>query len=532
MKSTQATRDRDSNRDSAWKSSSASSLRSVWFLGLLAAACGAPADRAQTRDSTISLAYCCGERVLNPMMDTNARMLVFLPLARHDEKGELEGRLARRWEHSADYREWTFHLRTDVLWHDGTPVTGHDVAFTIDLWAHPEVNWYGAAGVESTAVPDDSTVVIRYGQSMDALQYQPWLVYYPRHLLEGLDPGEFYDWEFWLRPVGNGPYRVTRTVPATLMELKANERHYEGKPPIERVVLRFVDGAGLTELMGGGVDILTEVEPGQARQLAEDPRFRLYHSASTGMGLAVYWNHRSPPFADPQVRRALMPAVNREELRSVLGFPEDMPILDGPFSLRQLARGEISQPVAYDPVEAERLLIEAGWVDGDGDGVRERAGRALRFTALVSDQPARRQIGVSVQAMLRRVGVHMEVQSLEGSVVFRKVQAGEFEAAVLPTGIPADWLQHYFGAESLLGYRSPEVGTLVDRLAINAEPEILDRIFGELTDIFRRESPALFLFPSVQFVLATRRVQGLSSPWRAHPTPYMDALWLEDRRDD
>jgi len=250
------------------------------------------------------------------------------------------------------------------------------------------------------------------------------------------------------------------------------------------------------------------------------------------MDLAVYWNHRSPALRDPQVRRALMRAVDRQQLRSVLGFPEDTPILDGPVSLRQLARGEISEPVRYDPAEAERLLTGAGWVDNDGDGVRERAGQTLRFTALISDQPAHQEIGVLVQAMLRRVGVQMELQPLGGSVVFQRVEAGEFEAAIVYTGTPANWLQHYFGSGSRLGYRNPKVGVLVDRLESTADPDIHDEIFGELTDIFRVEAPALFLFPNVQFVVATRRVQGLASPWRALPTLHMDALRLEDRRQD
>jgi peptide/nickel transport system substrate-binding protein len=284
--------------------------------------------------------------------------------------------------------------------------------------------------------------------------------------------------------------------------------------------------------LAGGVDVLTDVEPKQALQMADDPRFRLYHSASTGMGLAVYWNHRSPALRDPEVRRALMLAVDRPQLQSVLGFPEDTPILDGPTSLRQLARGEFSEPVGYDSAEAGRLLDGAGWVDSDGDGIRDRAGQALMFTTLVSDQPTHLEIGVSVQAMLRRVGVQMELQPLEGRVLYQRVEAGNFEAAVRSTGIPANWLQRYFGSESRLGYRSPEVRVLVDRLESTADPDVRDEIFLELTDIFRVEAPALFLFPKVQFVVATRRVQGLSSPWRAVPTLYMDALRLGDRGQD
>jgi peptide/nickel transport system substrate-binding protein len=501
-------------------------VASVAILALLSG-CDGATDRVGYRRSTVALAYCCGDRVLSPMMDANARLLVFLPLVGHDQRGEPEGRLARSWDHSPDHREWTYHLRTDVQWHDGVPVTADDVKFTVDLWSHPDITWYGAA--ESTEVLDDSTVVVRYLEPTDALRYQPWLVYYPKHLLENQNPKDFYDWEFWTKPVGNGPYRFVRLVPATMMELEANPDFYLGKPKIEHVVLKFAADAGQTELLSGGVDVLTDPRPEQVLHLATNSRFQLLHSFVSNIGLAIYWNHALPLFRDKRVRRALTLAVDRRELLGALNFPQTTPVVDGPFTERQLRRGDLTDTsVPSDPAEAARLLDAAGWRDRDGDGLRDQDGQPFRFTVLTGDQPNNLQIAVHVQEQLSRLGIQMEILPLEGSVVYQRVNAGDFDAAVRRMGMPADWLSRYFGAGSQLGYRNAEVVALIEEVEATADPDVRDALYRELTGIFRDEVPALFLFPSVHFVIANRRLQGLASPWRAEPTRYMDELWLEE----
>ncbi|MHC4489773.1 MAG: ABC transporter substrate-binding protein, partial [Planctomycetota bacterium] len=103
-----------------------------------------------------------------------------------------------------------------------------------------------------------------------------WDVYYPKHLLENLDPKEFTSWKFWTEPVGNGPYRYVRHVPRTMIELEANPDYYRGKPKIERLVLKF-GGYPLTELMSGNVDCI-DISSLEAIKLADDPRFRVYQA--------------------------------------------------------------------------------------------------------------------------------------------------------------------------------------------------------------------------------------------------------------
>ena len=241
-------------------------------LGLAAVGCGRREDRAYSRGSTIIIASDTMEVARNPREGTPAKFLLFLPLVTVNPRGELEGRLARRWAHSPDSRKWTYYLRPGVRWHDGVPVTAHDIKFSLELLSHPDV--LENAPVESITVLDDLTLTIR-DQPPNA---QVWEVYFPKHLLEHLDPKKFYNWELWTRPVGNGPYRLVRHLPGTMTELEANPDYYRGKLKIERVVFKYAAGAGLSELLSGNVDALMNANPALIPKLVPDPRFQVFHS--------------------------------------------------------------------------------------------------------------------------------------------------------------------------------------------------------------------------------------------------------------
>lgn len=144
-------------------------LACICLIALASTQCSSGEDRAYARGSTVIIAV-SDVSVLLPD-ETYADFLVFLPLATLDENRELQGRLAKSWEHSDDYREWTYHLRTDVRWHDGMPVTAHDVKFTLDLLSHPDVLEYPHL---SATVLDDSTVTIISSREH---RYQPDIVW-------------------------------------------------------------------------------------------------------------------------------------------------------------------------------------------------------------------------------------------------------------------------------------------------------------------------------------------------------------------
>ena len=495
--------------------------------------CGGGEDRAYSRGSTVIISYCCGSEALNPSHDMGAINLVFLSLATHDPQGRLVGRLAKSWEPSPDYREWTYHLRTDVRWHDGVPVTARDIAFTIDLMRTFGDLDYGGGAFESVTVHDDSTVTIRSGHARRL--YQTWMFFYPKHLLEHLDPERLTEWDFWTRPVGNGPYRFVRLDPETMMEFEANPDFYMGKPRIERVILKFSLDAGLTELFGGYVDAVPSFPPASLPTVAGDPRFRVYYHVSGQTTKAIYWKNDHPLFRDPRVRRALTLAIDRRELHGLLGLPDNLPIIDGPLTPDQYRRGEMPEPLPYNPVRARALLDSAGWRDQDGDGVRERAGRPFRFTALLSTftmahSAGDEAVGVYVQSQLRKVGVQMELQPLDVGVLIDRLESGNFEAVFrFLRFYETPWLRLVrLGEGAPIGYQNSRVVELIDRASRTWVPEEEDRIYVELMEILRADLPVTMLYPVVSFSVVHRRLRGLSTPWRSDPVGHMEELWLEE----
>jgi peptide/nickel transport system substrate-binding protein len=487
-------------------------------------------DRGPGSDpDTLVLLYESDEWVLGPSNDDSPKFLVFLPLADSNwrcwgrerweaERGWPPPGVARSWERSGDGRVWTVRLREDVRWHDGVPVTAQDVAFSLELWKDPDVGWYAGAPVASVEVLDGHTVRFTLERPGD-WPLQGWEVFLPRHLLEALPRDEFFTWDFWRQPVGNGPFRYVRHVPGVMIEFEANPDYVGGRPGVDRLVLRLSSALPLTELLSGRVDV-APISPLDALKLAGDPRFRLRFSASS-TAVWLFWNLRRPPFDDPAVRRALTHAVDRRALHGALGYPEGLPLTDGIYDWCAFYREELAEPVPYDPVEAVRLLEVAGWADADGGGVRVRDGRPLRFELVLEDRylPA----GVVLQDQLRRIGAAVTLTSVEQSIVNRRFLAGDFDAAIPRRS----GLMETFGEGSPFGYENPRVAELLRarRTAVeDAEREAIGRELGEIT---RAELPALFLFPRTTTWAARSRVGGLERLYESGNMMGVEHLRLE-----
>jgi ABC-type transport system substrate-binding protein len=293
------------------------------------------------------------------------------------------------------------------------------------------------------------------------------------------------------------------------------------------VVLKFVGAAGLTELLSGQVDVVGWGQPSQIPRVSADPRFRVYYDV-TEPTWVIYWKHDHPPFRDPLVRRALTLAIDRRECLRLLNLPADLPQSDGVFMPRVLFGGNLPAPLPFDPVEANRLLDAAGWHDRTVDGVRHRDGQAFRFTATVPSADDVSRLAVLVQAHLRRIGVQMEIQALEFSVVRGRSTAGQFEASFFRDLPFPDSQKRFFGRGNQMGYSNPDAFRLLDA-AVEANPDDLDRIYRELTEVYRADLPVTRLVPRTRVVFANRHLRGLQR-LRARPERYMEDLSLEKER--
>ncbi len=448
-----------------------------------------------------------------------SQFLVFLPLVARNAKGELEGRLAESWEHSADYRTWTVYLRKGVRWHDGVPVTAQDVKFTLDLLQNPAVLSYRPA--TAVTVLNDETCSITTQSGIVGTPLDDWTVFFPKHLLERLPPAAFWTWEFWKHPVGDGPYRFLRSVPQTMVELEANPDFYQGERKVQRVVLKFRDASGagaLTELLSGDVDAIPYANPTDVLRLGRDPRFKVYYQEVSSHFRMIGWNNRKSLFPNPDVRRALTLAIDHNELRQILNLPAWIPTFDVLPTPDQVRRRQTPTPLPYDPGRAKVLLDKAGWKQVGAN--RERNGQLFVFTMLVADDPGFKDIAIFVQARLRRIGVQMNILTLEEHAVRERARNADFDAAITLVG--DEWNVLWFASLSYSGYANPGVASLLERARRSVNPDEVDDLYRKCWASFQADLPATFLFPTVLPTIVNRRVEGLSSPF--HADPVWDAM--------
>lgn len=488
---------------------------------------------------TVRVLYAgANEDIFSPTWNDTPKFLIFQPLVTYEASScsDIVGGLAVRWEHSPDWKTWTIELRPDVRWHDGVPVTSADVAFTVALWKHPDVLFSSVGTVDSIEIIDSRRFRVHLKKPGD-WPLSGWPVVYPEHLLKDLDPADFYNWDFWKQPVGNGPFRYVRHVADTMVELEANSDYYLGRPSIDHVRIQFNVGGqnqtGLVELLAGNVDMVSRFSPVQAGTLDEEPglnAYYVYQSASVWL----IWNFTDPRFVDVRVRQALAHATDRRELQQLLGLPEGTPITDGVFFLCEPRNFQVHEPYTYDPERARMLLAESGWQDSDDDGVLDRDGEPFAFTLLLQRNDL--MAAVFVQDQLRQVGIDMQLQTLDWSVVVARFKAGDFESTIVPI----------VGPERMVVMKDSPLGVLDSELAqaveaaitepdLNRKLQMWDNVGGQYQDL----APALFLHSKVTLLVADERLKGIGEPgamtrrmsWR-HAFGGLEHLWIEIKGDE
>lgn len=488
--------------------------------------------------TTVRVLYAgANEDIFSPTWDDTPKFLIFEPLVTYSASScsAIVGGLAARWERSPDSKTWTIELRPDVRWHDGTPVTSADVAFTVALLNHPDVLFYGAGTVDSIEVIDPLKFRVHLKKPGD-WPLDGWPVVYPEHLLKNLDPAEFYDWDFWKQPVGNGPFRYLRHVADTMVELEANSDYYLGRPSLDRVRILFKVGGqnqtGLIELLAGNVDIVSRLSPIQASTLDEEPGLNAYYVYQSS-SVWLLWNFTDSRFSDLRVRQALAHATDRAEMQKVLGFPDGVPITDGIFFMCDRQNIQVPAPYSYDPEYALELLAAAGWQDSDGDGLLDRDGEPFTFTLLLHRDSM--MAAVFVQDQLRHIGIDMQLQTLDWSVVVTRFKAGDFESIIVPIVGP----QHTVVTKaSPLGPLDSELARAVE--AAMTEPELKRKLqLWETTgEQYKNLAPALFLHAKMTVLVADDRIKGIGEAggytrrmsWR-YAFGGLEGLWIETNGD-
>src|SRR3989475_7465636 len=353
--------------------------------------------------------------------------------------------LAQRWEWDGPLT-LVFHIDPRARWQDGPRVTATDVSFTFDAYNDSAVASPYRPQLKRIAsvTPRDSlTAVFRFRERYPEMFYDA--VYHmrilPAHLLRPVPRDQWKTAPFGREPVGDGPYRFVRWQPAQSVELVADSTFFLGRPGVRRLIWRFTPNlqVAVQQVIADQADIREQlVTPDNVDRVRATKHLAVYTYVGN-VYTYLSFNQRSPVdstlphpiFSDREVRRALAMAVDRASLlKSALDDLAKVP--PGPMSeLLWFWDPDIRQ-LPYDTARAARRLSARGWRDHDGDGVRDKDGQPLAFHILVpTSSVLRKQYARLLQEQFRAIGVHVEVDELEPTVVNQRVGTGKHETAIV-----------------------------------------------------------------------------------------------------
>lgn len=303
--------------------------------------------------------------------------------------------LAENWQVSSDGLVYSFTLRQDVTFHDGTPLNADAVRISLQRILDPATNSLKAAQllgpVQEVRVDSEFAVSIIFSKPfvplLDGLS-QPYTgIASPKALNE-------YDVEtYQFHQVGTGPYRFVEYTVNDHLVLERNPTYNWGPsvvtntaaPTVDRIVFRFFpDSASRAlALQNGDVQIMGELLPTDARRLVEEEAVELETVAIPGQPLQFVLNTTRAPTSSLEVRQALILATDRQAIVQSV-FQGYSPVAYGPLNSPTLYYDSaVESRYAYDPAQAEALFNSTGWIDSDNDGWRDDDGVPLVIILVV-----------------------------------------------------------------------------------------------------------------------------------------------------
>ena len=494
---------------------------------------------------------------------------------------EVEPRLAESWEHSEDGLTWIFRLRRDVEWHDGEPFTAHDVDFTFNRIIYNDAipassrpafqfrfldestgNWEEAP--MTVRAVDDYTV-----ECVLPLPFAPFLrsmgtAIYPKHILEKhVEDGTFNStWDINTDPaevIGTGPFTIENYFRGERVIMRRNPDYWlkddagNSLPYLDRIVQIIVPDlqveldyflAGESDVHGVLGEELARLDP-----LQEEGNFTIFRrgpgfgttflgfNMNPGRNPSTGEPHVSPEklewFRNKQFRQAVAHVIDKDtiitDVQNGVGYPQ--------WSSISPATGDFHNPnvrkYQYDLDKANGMLDDLGWVDTNGDGVREDgAGNEIAFSLVTNTgNNVRARVGTIVHQGMTEIGLRVDYRLIEfGDLVGQLTQTYDWESMIIgftggsdPYGGITFW--HSGEALHLWHPNQPQPATEweaeIDELYIKASQE-LDRArrveyYHRAQEIAAENVPVIYTTLSER-LSAVRNVFG-------NLTPTLYALW-------
>jgi peptide/nickel transport system substrate-binding protein len=448
-------------------------------------------------------------------------------------------------EISEDKLQYTFHIRKDVHFQDGHPLTGEDVLFSLKVIKNPRVNAPFArvyyASIVDARLLDDYTIrftarepYFLNEETLGGIGILPRHYYDPRNLLKDVtvkqldgdwskhkkqveDFGETFNRDFNRNPMGSGPYRFESWRTGQEVVLGRDPKYWgQGKEGIDQVYLDQVHykvmnnmDAALVALKSQDIDFMS-LQPLQYIRQTDTGKFKANFEKvqfDTPTYTYIGWNNDHPIFGDKRVRTAMTYFTNRQQMiKTILrGLGQ---VVDSPIYRFRKEYDESLYSHPFDPEKGEALLKEAGWSDTNGDGILDKVidGKRTDFRFEIkfnSGNDTREAVALTLQDELKKHGIDCAVRKLDWTIYLGQVKNHDFDAIILGwlMGVtPPDAFQVWHSSQAdnkgsnAISYKNAEVDRILENYRREFDPEKRIEMYKRFQEILNDEQPYTFLF--------------------------------------
>jgi len=327
--------------------------------------------------------------------------------------------LAKSWEISADAKTYTFHLRDDVKFHDGTSLNAEAVKYNFD-WVWDLDNLPGLSHdvlgpYKSSTVVDEYTLRVDFEKPFGA--FLPQLAQIWGVIQSPTARGKWGD-EYQFHLTGTGPYMLKEYVPNDHITMVRNPEYnwgpvifHEGPAYLDSIEVRIIpeDATRVAALEIGEIQLCQSVPSQDLERIRQNANLQLLVGPAGGIPYNTMINLQKPPLNDLALREALWYATNQELIVDTL-FKGVRTPAHWPCETTMLGYDAKQDVPAFDPEKAKQILENAGWADTNGDGIREKDGQDLKIVYIIVANYGFDEFATMQQSMYRDVGFDTEIK--------------------------------------------------------------------------------------------------------------------------
>ena len=481
-------------------------------------------DKAKNRKDTLVVGISKPGGVFLPYFqqngwDGNVTSVIFASLVSTDKQGKPIPELAEKWDVSSDQLTYTFHLRKDLKFSDGSPLTADDVAFTLTLLhdkayeGEVDISQYAVKGgkeykegkatsIEGIQVVDPQTIKI----TTEKVNSQAIFVlggtvlskaYYGKDYKQNTSLDYLKD--LYGKPLAAGPYKFEKYIPGQVVRFVANENYYAGKPKIQNFIYKITSGDTKLQLFQTGEVDHTGLGTGdEVLEQAKALEFANIQIETAPSFSYIYMNNNKPYLKDKKVRQALIYGLDRKKYvdTALKGYGTVANVPIHPTSWAYTEEGV--NKYEYDKEKAKKLLDEAGWKVGS-DGIREKDGQKLKLSYFGPSSAKDSDLLIPIaKENYKEIGVEFNPEFMDFNTMLSKVNKGNYDLASVSTPItsdPSETAGEYLSTanETSLGYKNAKVDELIQKGIETVDIEKRKPIYKELYKELSDDPPVILL---------------------------------------